>query len=227
MARQRSGMAFDPDLVSALCADSDNVLGAVGPASLWDDLLAAEPEPHKHADDPALLEAARVMGNFADLKSSYMAGHSTRVEALAMKAAENLKLDAAERLMLRVAALAHDLGRVSVSTAIWDKPGPLNDSEWELVRLHAYYSERLLSRSQSLARAGELAGMHHERPDGSGYHRGSRAPAQSPAGCLLATADVYTSMRQPRASRGSPPTTTRWPAPRSWACCLSPLHTRT
>ena len=201
MARQRSGTALEPALVSTFCSDPDGVLGVVGRASLWDDLLAAEPEPHRLADDTALLEAARVMGDFADLKSIYLAGHSTTVEALTMDAAERLKLDPAECLMLQVAALAHDLGRVAVSAAIWDKPGPLNDSEWEAVRLHPYYSERLLSRARSLARAGQLAGMHHERVDASGYHRGARAAAQSIAGCLLATADVYAAMRQARAHR--------------------------
>jgi HD-GYP domain-containing protein (c-di-GMP phosphodiesterase class II) len=201
MARQRAGTALDPALVSIFCADPGGVLGVVGRASLWDDLLAAEPEPHRSADDTALLEAARVMGDFADLKSSYLAGHSTTVEALTMGAAERLKLDPAEHLMLRVAALAHDLGRVTVSAAVWDKAGPLNDSEWEAVRLHPYYSERLLSRARSLAPAGQVAGMHHERADGRGYHRGSRAGAQSIAGGLLATADVYAAMRQARAHR--------------------------
>jgi HD-GYP domain-containing protein (c-di-GMP phosphodiesterase class II) len=141
------------------------------------------------------------MGDFADLKSTYLAGHSTTVAALTMDAAKHLKLDPAEGSMLHVAALAHDLGRVAVSAAIWDKPGPLNDSEWESVRLHPYYSERLLSRAHSFARAGQAAGMHHERIDGGGYHRGTRAAAQSIAGCLLATADVYSAMRQARAHR--------------------------
>jgi HD-GYP domain-containing protein (c-di-GMP phosphodiesterase class II) len=141
------------------------------------------------------------MGDFADLKSIHLAGHSTTVDALTMDAAERLKLDPAEFLMLRVAALAHDLGRVAVSTAIWDKPGPLNDSEREAVRLHPYYSERLLSRARTLAQAGQLAGMHHERVDGGGYHRGTRAATRSIAGCLLATSDVYSAMRQARAHR--------------------------
>src|SRR4029079_9077944 len=142
-----------------------------------------------------------VMGDFADLKSAYLAGHSSSVAALAMGAAARLHLDPATRRTLHVAALAHDLGRVTVSTAVWDKGGPLNDPEWETVRLHSYYSERLLSRTRALSPAGELAGMHHERGDGGGYHRGTRAAAQPEAGCLLAAADVYTAMRQVRPHR--------------------------
>jgi HD-GYP domain-containing protein (c-di-GMP phosphodiesterase class II) len=201
MARQRSGGELDPELVSAFCADPDGVLGAVGRASLWGDLLAAEPHPWRVADEPGLLEAARVMGDFADLKSAYLSGHSSSVAALVAGAAERLRLDPAERLMLHVGALAHDLGRVTVSTAVWDKPGPLNDAEWEAVRLHPYYSERMLCRTRALARAGELAGMHHERGDGGGYHRGTRASAHPEAGCVLAAADVYTAMRQARPHR--------------------------
>jgi HD-GYP domain-containing protein (c-di-GMP phosphodiesterase class II) len=107
--------------------------------------MASEPEPQRLADDATLLQAAGVMADFADLKSIYLAGHSNAVAGLTMDAAEHLKLDPAECLMLHVAPLAHDLGRVSVSAATGDKPGPLNDSEWEAVRLHPYYSERLLS----------------------------------------------------------------------------------
>ncbi len=88
---------------------------------------------------------------------------------------------------LRRAALAHDLGRVGVSNAIWEKPGPLGFGEWERVRLHPHFTERAFAHSPTLAPVGRLAGAHHERLDGSGYHRktlagrGSRArPASSP-----------------------------------------------
>ena len=81
---------------------------------------------------------------------------------------------------MRRAALAHDLGRVGVSNAIWEKPGPLGFGEWERVRLHPHYTERAFAQSPALAPIGRLAGSHHERLDGSGYHRGSaRAGARS------------------------------------------------
>ena len=201
MARQRSGGAFDPALVSAFCSDPDGILVAVRRPSVWEDLLAAEPTPHRLVDDAALVEAGRVMADFTDLKSTFFAGHSRRVAELSVLAAEHLKLEPARRLMLQVGALAHDLGRVTVSTAIWDKRGPLNDSEWESVRLHPYYSERLLSKAPSLAKAAQIAGLHHERQDGSGYHRGSRASGLSLEARLLAAADAYTAMRQARAHR--------------------------
>ena len=67
----------------------------------------------------------------------------------------------------------HDLGRVAIGARIWQKPGPLNADEWEQVRLHPYHTERVLSRSPFLSALAPVAGAHHERLDGSGYHRGA------------------------------------------------------
>ncbi len=73
---------------------------------------------------------------------------------------------------MRRAGLLHDLGRTGVPNSIWDKPGALTEGERERVRLHPYYTERALARPAALARLGAIAGAHHERLDGSGYHRG-------------------------------------------------------
>jgi HD-GYP domain-containing protein (c-di-GMP phosphodiesterase class II) len=88
-----------------------------------------------------------------------------------------------------------------VSASIWGKPGPLDAGEWEAVRLHAYQSERLLARSPFLARIGAIAGMHHERIDGSGYARGAVSERQTPAVRVLAAADAYHAMTEPRPHR--------------------------
>ena len=74
----------------------------------------------------------------------------------------------------RRAGLLHDLGRTGISNAIWDKPEPLTESERERVRLHAYYTERMLRRPAALAGLAAIAAAHHERLDGSGYHRAIR-----------------------------------------------------
>src|SRR6185503_13844388 len=99
------------------------------------------------------------------------------------------------------AAYLHDLGRTGVPNTIWDKPGSLNAGEWERVRLHSYYTERILARSDDLSSLGGIASLHHERLDGSGYHRGSSGPALSPAARLLATADAYHAMTEQRPYR--------------------------
>ena len=102
---------------------------------------------------------------------------------------------------MRRAALAHDLGRVGVSNAIWEKPGPLGFGEWERVRLHPHFTERAFAQSPALAPIGMLAGSHHERLDGSGYHRGTRGPALDQAARILAAADCYGAMREARPYR--------------------------
>ena len=77
----------------------------------------------------------------------------------------------------------------------------MTDDEWERVRLHPYFTERVLARSPSLARLGATAGLHHERLDGSGYHRGATAGQIEPAARLLAAADVYCALTEQRAYR--------------------------
>jgi HD-GYP domain-containing protein (c-di-GMP phosphodiesterase class II) len=131
----------------------------------------------------------------------WTAGHSRGVAGLAARAAELAGLDAAEVVTLRRAALVHDIGRVAVPVSVWAKPGPLSRDEQEQVRLHAYHSERVLQVCPALRPLARLAGSHGERADGSGYHRGSRADELPAAGWLLAAADCYQAMREPRAHR--------------------------
>ena len=100
-----------------------------------------------------------------------------------------------------------DIGRVGVSSAIWAKPGKLSDTEWERVRLHPYFTERVFSKSAALVRWGALAASHHERMDGSGYHRHVPGTMLSKPSRLLAAADVFCAMTEPPtncAARASP-----------------------
>jgi HD-GYP domain-containing protein (c-di-GMP phosphodiesterase class II) len=136
-----------------------------------------------------------------DLKLPFTRGHSSGVADLTERAAVAAGLSQEEVACLRRAALFHDLGRVSVPNGIWERRGPLTASEWERVRLHPYQTERILARSPSLAPVAHLAGLHHERQDGSGYHRqvaGARIPL---AARILAAADAYQAMTQERPHR--------------------------
>ncbi len=75
-------------------------------------------------------------------------------------------------------------------------------NEHERVRLHVYYVERIFSRPEPLRRIGLLAATHHERMDGSGYHRGVGGTMLSSGARVLAAADAYSAMMQPRPYRG-------------------------
>jgi DNA-binding CsgD family transcriptional regulator len=100
-----------------------------------------------------------------------------------------------------VAALLHDLGRTGVGTGVWEKRGRLSSTEWEQVRLHPYHTERILARSRALEPLARVAAMHHERQDGSGYHRGASAAETPVVARLLGAADAFQAMTQPRPHR--------------------------
>jgi HD-GYP domain-containing protein (c-di-GMP phosphodiesterase class II) len=164
-------------------------------------VLEAEPQPVRIVPVARLPELAAAFGDLADLKTPFTHGHSAGVARLARAGAERLGLDEDALMRLEVAALLHDLGRVAISNAVWEKPGPLTSGEWEQVRLHPYHSERILSCTPALEPMAALAGMHHERLDGSGYHRGCTA-AQIPVGArVLAAADALQAMTQARPHR--------------------------
>jgi HD-GYP domain-containing protein (c-di-GMP phosphodiesterase class II) len=164
-------------------------------------VIEAEPEPCCRVSEPRFEEVARAFADMIDLKSPFTHGHSTAVAKLAEAAAAELGLAQNEVVSVRRAGLLHDLGRTGVPNCIWDKPGPLTETEWEQVRLHPYHSERIVSRSSALAPLAPLAGMHHERQDGSGYHRQATATMIPTGARLLAAADAYQAMTQERPHR--------------------------
>jgi HD-GYP domain-containing protein (c-di-GMP phosphodiesterase class II) len=205
IAREHAGKGLDPEIVGYLADNADDVLTLDASGSAWDEVLAREPEPRLMLAGDALDRAIAAMGNFADLISPHLAGHSNAVAQLADAAGRRCRLDARNATLLRRAALVHDLGRVAISLDIWQKAGPLSADEWEQVRLHPYYTERVLSRSPFLAALAPIAATDHERLDGSGYHRGvSSAELPLPAR-LLAAADAYQAMTEPRPYRAPLP----------------------
>jgi HD-GYP domain-containing protein (c-di-GMP phosphodiesterase class II) len=198
IVRERSGGAFDPEVASAFADDAEALLSAGDQVSLWDATLDAEPDRHLELEGDAIDRALAAMGDFADLKSPWLAGHSAGVAGLSAAAAPRCGLAVGD---VRRAALVHDLGRVAVHPRIWEKAGPLTMDEWEQVRLHPYHSERVLSHSPFLTTLAEVAGAHHERLDGSGYHRGASGSGVCRGGRILAAADSYHAMTEPRPFR--------------------------
>ena len=200
--RERAGRAFDPEIANAFAAQAAEVLAAAdGPESAWEATLAAEPKPWLTLQGDQIDRALAAIGDFADLLSPFHSGHSAGVAKLAASAAELMGFDPADVERTRRAAHLHDLGRVAVSPRVWLKPGRLSASEWEDVRLHPYHTERILSRSRFLASLTEIACNHHERLDGTGYHRGVSAASLPAPARLLAAADAFHAMTEPRPHR--------------------------
>ena len=188
--RRRADTQLDPYLADVLIARADELLGDLNEIDAYQAVLDAEPEPVRRVEKSELADVARTFGNLVDLKSPWLQGHSAGVGDLAAGAAGMLGLRE-EVDAVRVAGYLHDLGRIGVSSAIWDKAGPLSGIERDQARLHAYHSERILARIPPLTKLAKLVGEHHERCDGTGYHRGSTAAQLSMASRLLACADAY------------------------------------
>ncbi|MFN8131992.1 MAG: HD domain-containing phosphohydrolase [Solirubrobacteraceae bacterium] len=198
---RRAGAAYDPALAALALEHFDELLSGLDEARIWDQAIAAEPPPLRWIAGEEIDAAFGVVATFTNLKSRWLRGHAEGVAALAEAAAWRLELAPDEVGRVRHAALSLDLGRVGVSNAIWEKPGPLGLGDWERVQLHPYFTERAFAHAESLAPIGALAGAHHERLDGSGYHRQARAPGIDRAARILAAADAYQAMREPRPHR--------------------------
>jgi HD-GYP domain-containing protein (c-di-GMP phosphodiesterase class II) len=201
VASSRAGSQFDPGLSAVLCSHADSILTDLDVAHTWDAVIGAEPALSVCLTDDQFESALTAVADFVDLKSPYTLGHARAVSALVAEAGGRMALGPAEVATLRRAGLAHGLGRLGVSNAIWDKRGPLGAGEWERVRMHPYLTERMLRQSSALAPLGAIAVQHRERLDGSGYPHGLSGGAISAPARILGAADAYQSMREPRPHR--------------------------
>jgi HD-GYP domain-containing protein (c-di-GMP phosphodiesterase class II) len=201
LARERAGKQFDPYLSELLVSGAESIFGGLDEVGNWRAVIDAEPGLAVVLSGEQFDRALRAVANFIDLKSPYTLGHAGAVAELAQAAAERAGLSAEEERTLYRAGLVHDFGRLGVSNAIWDKRGPLGAGEWERIRMFPYITERMLRFSDALAPLGQIAVQHRERLDGSGYPRGISGAAISRPARILACADAYQAMREPRPYR--------------------------
>ena len=200
--RHRAGGALDPDIAVVAAGAIEQLFDRRAATGMLSEVLAAEPAPRRIVAADRIDSVLSVFGLLADLKSPHFRGHSDRVSALAAAAAEVAGRSRDEVQAIRRAGLVHDVGRVAVSSRIWDRAGPLSDGEREQVEMHPYYTQRVLARVPALSDLAELACSHHERCDGSGYHRAlAGSAALSPLATLLAAADRYVSAGESRPHR--------------------------
>ncbi len=198
---RRAGGHLDPEICASFAANMESIFAALEAPDMLATALASEPAPRLTVSTGELHRVCSAFASFADLKGTYLLGHSTHVAELADRAAALIGFDDEARRTLRASALLIDVGRVGVSSAIWDRPGPLGPVEWERVRLHPYWTERILMRCRALQRLAPLAASHHERLDGSGYHRAARGIDLSSGARLLAVADAFAAMTETRPYR--------------------------
>jgi hypothetical protein len=156
LARDRAGTTYDPSLVDAFVDIAPDLFDQLDKVDPWNQVVAAEPRPHRLVEGHALDDACRHAG-----------------------------LDKNDAVAARRAGLLHDLGRTGIPNSIWDKLSALTRAEVDRVQLHRLLTEQMLRRSPTLAALNPLAACHHERADGTGYVRGlTTAQMRRPTGHL-------------------------------------------
>ena len=201
LARARRGGDFDPALADVVDAEADVILSGLDTVGVWGAVIDAEPALTVMLAGERFDAALLAVANFVDLKSPYFLGHGRAVSELAAEAGKLFGLAEADVRLLRRAGLVHGLGRLGISNAILDKTGTLGAGEWERVRLQPYLTDRMLHQSEALAPVARIAVQHRERLDGSGYPRGLSGAGISREARILAAADAYQAMREPRPYR--------------------------
>jgi HD-GYP domain-containing protein (c-di-GMP phosphodiesterase class II) len=200
----RSGGHVDPDLAARFVEDAGAMLAGATAPSLWDRVLEIEPQPFARVGASQQRAVAELLADFADLKSTWTLGHSRGVAARAMRGADLLGATNEEGARVEIAALVHDIGRVAVSNALWDKRGLLGRGEMEQVRTHAFHTDRIVaSIGGAIGEVAGLASVAHERLDGSGYHRRLAASGLSKWTRLMAAADVAQALSEARPHRAA------------------------
>jgi|CXWL01.1.fsa_nt_gi PAS domain S-box-containing protein len=140
-----------------------------------------------------------------DLRDRETEGHTQRVTELTLKVAATLGFTEEELSHIRRGALLHDMGKMAIPDEILQKPGPLNETEWEKMRRHPTYAYDMLSPIAYLHRALEIPFYHHERWDGSGYPHGLKGEDIPLVARLFAIVDVWDALSTDRPYRKKMP----------------------
>jgi putative nucleotidyltransferase with HDIG domain len=136
-----------------------------------------------------------------ELKDKETEGHSRRVVRLTLAVAEKLGLRKEQLADLRQGALLHDIGKMGIPDRIIQKPGPLDDSEWELMKKHPLFAYEMLKPISHLEGAVEIPYSHHERWDGSGYPQGLQGEEIPLSARIFAVVDVWDALLSDRPYR--------------------------
>jgi len=153
--------------------------------------------------DKALNGSINAMSKIVEMRDPYTSGHQTRVAALSVAIARELKLPEENIRYLYIAALIHDIGKMYIPSDILSKPGKLRDIEWELVKIHAQGSYDILKNIEFPWPVDKIAWQHHERLDGSGYPQGLSGDDILMEAKILAVADVVEAMSSHRPYRAA------------------------
>jgi HD-GYP domain-containing protein (c-di-GMP phosphodiesterase class II) len=171
-------------------------------------IFALEPAQRSSVvDEDYLDDIAAAFAQVIDSKGPYTRGHGERVTLFTDLISEQIGFSDQRRRWIKRAALLHDIGKLGVSNTILDKPGKLDPDEWDAMKLHAAYSETILSRIAAFGDLARIAGAHHERLDGKGYPRGLKGDQIALETRIITTADIFDALTADRPCRPAMPVT--------------------
>ena len=199
LAREKRCTRFDPEVVDAflILAEQADFWRMLGDEVTRAEILAMSPPTS--AEQVMVNQVEQVcaaLGDFIDIKTRDTWKHSRKVAKLAVKIGKALGLNASEQRRLLCAGLAHDLGKVAIPYGILTKGDHRTEHEWEIYRLHPYYTYRILEQVGPLKDLAPAAASHHEWINGQGYYRqlsGEQIPLH---GRILAVANSYVRLLQ-------------------------------
>lgn len=145
-------------------------------------------------------EVTHIATSIAELKSKETAQHLRRVSHISYMLAKKVGVDKETCVLIKIAAMLHDIGKVGIPDAILNKPGSLDKEEWEVMKTHPVIGRDMLTKSElkSMKLASIIALEHHERWDGSGYPFGKSGESIALVGRICAIADVFDSLLDQR-----------------------------
>ena len=206
----RSGTWFDPHLAQAFerVAARPEFWTTLRSDDLERAVFALEPaQSSATVDEDYLDDIAAAFAQVIDSKSPFTSGHSERVTLFSDMVAEEMGFSPERRRWLKRAALLHDIGKLGVSNAILDKPDKLDPDEWVAMKLHALYSEKILSRIDAFGDLAPIAAAHHERLDGKGYPHGLKGDEIAMETRMITVADIFDALTADRPYRAAMPVT--------------------
>ncbi len=203
VVQERRGTWFDPEIARV-------VRGLEHESSLWQSLeskdtrqfvMQMEPGMSIPATPERIDDICHAFADVIDTKSPYTYHHSLGVAKSAVEIAEGLALSPATITLVRRAALLHDIGKLSVSNAILEKPGKLTDAEWHVMKMHPVYTKLILQTIAGFEHLAFIAAAHHERMDGKGYPEGLTAEQLPLTARIICVADVFQALTEKRPYR--------------------------
>jgi HD-GYP domain-containing protein (c-di-GMP phosphodiesterase class II) len=205
---RRAGTWFDPTVVAAFerIAARPGFWETLRAQDLQEAIFALEPaQKTTIVDEDYLDDIAAAFAQVVDSKSPYTSGHSERVTLFTDLIAKEMAFSDDERRWLKRAALLHDIGKLGVSNSILDKPGKLDDAEWAAMKMHAAFTETILSRISAFSDLAVVAAAHHERLDGKGYPHGRKGDEIALETRIITTADIFDALTAERPYRAAMP----------------------